>query len=180
MAGLGPSLPQPRAGASLVMNSQADNLIADEKRRPAALNLTPTRTGSSGSSSSEDSLKPRTPRFAEATSVHSPIEGHNPFAEKSYVPQAQPGDIGFGYINSDNHRESIPVPMTPKTPLRSAMKVPGTPARMNNNPLSPTFREEDILEKREASTDKEQARDVVCFFLPGDHNYLWNSTNTAQ
>lgn len=129
----------------------------DEKRRPAALNLTPTRTGSSGSSSSEDSLKPRTPRFAEATSVHSPIEGHNPFAsEKSYVPQAQPGDIGFGYINN---RESIPVPMTPKTPLRSALKAPGTPARFNN-PMSPTFRQEDILEKREASTDKEQARDV--------------------
>lgn len=50
--------------------------------------------------------------------------------------------------------------MTPKTPLKSAMKVPGTPARFNNNPLSPTFREEDILEKREASTEKEQARDV--------------------
>lgn len=52
--------------------------------------------------------------------------------------------------------------MTPKTPLKSAMKVPGTPARQFNNPLSPTFREEDILEKREAATDIEQARDVVC------------------
>lgn len=28
--------------------------------------------------------------------------------------------------------------------------------------MSPTFREEDILEKRELSTEKEQARDVVC------------------
>lgn len=52
--------------------------------------------------------------------------------------------------------------MTPKTPLKSAMKVPGTPARPFDNPLSPTFREEDILEKRELSTEKEQARDVVC------------------
>ncbi|KAH7023354.1 hypothetical protein EDB80DRAFT_697241 [Ilyonectria destructans] len=50
--------------------------------------------------------------------------------------------------------------MTPKTPLKSAMKVPGTPARPFDNPLSPTFREEDILEKRELSTEKEQARDV--------------------
>ncbi|CAM1505681.1 Fc.00g113180.m01.CDS01 [Cosmosporella sp. VM-42] len=132
----------------------------DEKRRPAALNLTPVRSGTSGSSSSDDSLKPRTPRFAEATSVHSPVEARSPFAdpEKSHIPQAQPGDIGFGYIGN---RESVAVPMTPKTPLKSAMKVPGTPARAFNNPLSPTFREEDILEKREAATDKEQARDVA-------------------
>lgn len=43
------------------------------------------------------------------------------------------------------------------------MKVPGTPAKFNN-PLSPTFREEDMLEKQESATDKEQARDVVCLF----------------
>jgi len=72
------------------------------------------------------------------------------------MAQAQPGDIGFGYINN---RESVAVPMTPKTPLKSAMKVPGTPARKFDNPLSPTFRE-DILEKQESATDKEQARDV--------------------
>jgi hypothetical protein len=157
MAGLGPLLNDEKR----VMRSHT-NLTIDEKRRPAALNLTPIRTGSSGSSSSENSLKPpRTPRFAEATSVHSPIDGRSPFAdpEKSHVAQAQPGDIGFGYINN---RESVAVPMTPKTPLKSALKVPGTPARFNN-PLSPTFREEDVLEKREQSTDKEQARDVVCF-----------------
>lgn len=131
----------------------------DEKRRPAALNLTPTRSESSRSSSSDGSLKPRTPRFAEATSVHSPIDARSPFAdpEKSHIAQAQPGDIGFGYIGN---RESVAVPMTPKTPLKSAMKVPGTPARPFDNPLSPTFREEDILEKRELSTEKEQARDV--------------------
>ncbi|KAG9256979.1 uncharacterized protein F5Z01DRAFT_696319 [Emericellopsis atlantica] len=130
----------------------------DEKRRPAALNLTPARTGTSDSSSSDNSLKPRTPRFMEATTVHSPIEAKSPFAdpEKSHMAQAQPGDIGFGYINN---RESIAVPMTPKTPLKSAMKVPGTPARKFDNPLSPTFRE-DILEKQESATDKEQARDI--------------------
>jgi hypothetical protein len=73
------------------------------------------------------------------------------------MAQAQPGDIGFGYINN---RESVAVPMTPKTPLKSAMKVPGTPARKFDNPLSPTFREEDMLEKQESATDKEQARDL--------------------
>lgn len=92
--------------------------------------------------------------------MHSPVEARSPFAdpEKSHVVQSQPGDIGFGYIGN---REPITVPMTPKTPLKSAMKAPGTPARPFNNPLSPTFREEDILEKREEATDKEQARDVV-------------------
>ncbi|OLN88656.1 hypothetical protein CCHL11_01734 [Colletotrichum chlorophyti] len=136
----------------------------EEKKRPAALNLAPTRSASTDSSSSESSLKPpRTPRFAEATSVHSPVEGtRSPFADpvRSEVPQSQPGDIGFGYINSNSHRESVAVPMTPKSPLKSAMRVPGTPARKIENPLSPTFREEDILDKREAATDKEQARDL--------------------
>ncbi|KAK6226948.1 hypothetical protein QIS74_00503 [Colletotrichum tabaci] len=137
----------------------------EDKRRPAALNLAPTRSASTDSSSSESSLKPpRTPRFAEATSVHSPVEGtRSPFADpvRSEVPQSQPGDIGFGYINnSSSHRESVAVPMTPRSPLKSAMRVPGTPARKIENPLSPTFREEDILEKREEATDKEQARDL--------------------
>lgn len=130
----------------------------EDKRRPAALNLAAARPGTSESSSSDGSLKPRTPRFAEATSVHSPVEARSPFADpdKSHVAQPQPADVGFGYIAQ---RESIPVPMTPKTPLKSAMKVPGTPAHLKN-PLSPTFREEDILEKQELSTEKEQARDV--------------------
>jgi hypothetical protein len=116
------------------------------------------RSASSDSSSSDNSLKPRTPRFAEATSIHSPVEGtRSPFADPE--PQlAQPGDVGLGYINP---RESVTVPMALKSPLKSAMKVPGTPARRFDNPLSPTFREADILEKREAGTDKEQARDLV-------------------
>lgn len=150
-------------GRYLPSDLNTDMQASDEKRRPAALNLTPARCGSSGSSSSDNSLKPpRTPRFAEATSVHSPVDGRSPFAdpEKSHVPQAQPGDIGFGYIG--NNRESVAVPMTPRSPLKSALRVPGTPGRHLNNPLSPTFREEDILEKRELATEKEQARDVVC------------------
>jgi len=75
------------------------------------------------------------------------------------MAQSQPSDIGFGYI-ADNSRH-VEVPMTPASPLRSAMKVPGTPARKIDNPLSPTFREEQILEKHEGLTEKEQAKDLV-------------------
>ncbi|KAH8884493.1 hypothetical protein GQ53DRAFT_392445 [Thozetella sp. PMI_491] len=134
--------------------------INDERKRPAALNLTPVRTPSTDSSSTASSLeKPlRTPRFAEATSVHSPIEPRKmPFSERSQLPQAQPGDVGFGYIGAP---ESVSMPMTPKSPLKSAMKVPGTPGRGLTNPLSPTFREEEMLERQESKTEKEQKRDL--------------------
>ncbi|KAF3768951.1 hypothetical protein M406DRAFT_355095 [Cryphonectria parasitica EP155] len=130
--------------------------INDDKRRPAALNLETRRKDSSDSTSSTSSLgkPPRTPRFAEATSIHSPIEAQG---EKNVFPQSQPGDIGFGYINSNP--ESVTMPMSPRSPLKSALKVPGTPGR-GFNPLSPTFREEQVLEKREALTDVEQAKDL--------------------
>jgi hypothetical protein len=61
--------------------------------------------------------------------------------------------------------------MAPKSPLKSALKVPGTPGRTMMNPLSPTFREEDRLEKQEAKTDKEQARDLVRHF-PHLHTFI--------
>jgi hypothetical protein len=75
------------------------------------------------------------------------------------MAQAQPSDIGFGYITQNE--QHVEVPMTPASPLKSAMKVPGTPARRLDNPLSPTFREEQILEKTEEETEKEQAKDLV-------------------
>lgn len=135
------------------------------------------RRSSSGSTSL--SLKPpRTPRFAEATAVNSPIEqtqtSQSPFADtigtatNHYHPQPQPSDVGFGYIaGPDAARSSsypgvpVEIPLTPRSPLKSALRVPGTPARQIENPLSPTFREEQILEKREAETDKENANDLV-------------------
>lgn len=139
----------------------------DEKKRPLALNLTPLRTKSAGSLSSTDSSStssslakpPRTPRFAEATAVNSPIEPKRmPFSEKHEVAQSQPGDVGFGYIGN---RESVAMPMTPKSPLKSAMRIPGTPGRaLTANPLSPTFREEQVLESKEKVTEKDQARDL--------------------
>jgi hypothetical protein len=76
------------------------------------------------------------------------------------MPQAQPSDIGFGYISDNRRSEIVEMPMTPASPLKSAMKVPGT-ARRIDNPLSPTFREEQILEKQESLTEKEQAKDLI-------------------
>ncbi|KAI0483110.1 hypothetical protein GGR56DRAFT_670910 [Xylariaceae sp. FL0804] len=134
----------------------------DDRRRPAALNLTPSRSSSEGSFTSTSSLKPpRTPRFAEATAIHSPIEqGKNPFGGRDVKAQAQPADVGFGYINDNTQTQTVNVPMTPKSPLKSAMRVPGTPARKFDNPLSPTFREEEVLEKQELDTEKIQAQDL--------------------
>lgn len=82
------------------------------------------------------------------------------------MAQPQPADVGFGYISENTasrHDQGVPVemPLTPGSPLKSAMKLPGAPRRIFDNPLSPTFREEQILEKREAQTEKEQAKDLV-------------------
>ncbi|TVY54552.1 hypothetical protein LSUE1_G009709, partial [Lachnellula suecica] len=158
-----------------------------EKKRPTPL----SRERADSSDSSASSLKvPRTPRFAEATTVYSPIEpsetGRSPFADppaprtQSYMAQPQPSDIGFGYLSqNDASRNSqgvpVEVPLTPASPLKSAMRIPGTPGRKIDNPLSPTFREEQILEKHEDMTEKEQAKDlkiktrvrVAKFFLRG-------------
>ncbi|KAI9674490.1 MAG: hypothetical protein M1817_001828 [Caeruleum heppii] len=133
-----------------------------------------TVTSRPRTSSSSSSLKtPRTPRFAEATAVHSPIEpsqaGRSPFAdppaimENHYQPQAQPSDVGFGYLaenDASRHASYVGVAIddAPKSPLKSALKVPGTPGRLN--PMSPTFKEEQVLEKHEEATEKENAKDL--------------------
>lgn len=154
-------------------NTTADIMCSDsnEKKRPAP--LVSVRTSSSFSS--EDSLKiSRTPRFFEATAVYSPVDGpvdqhRSPFDESrqpqrnSYMAQPQPADVGFGYISASRHDQGVPIemPITPGSPLKSAMRLPGAAARAIENPLSPTFREEEILEKREQMTEKEQAKDLV-------------------
>jgi hypothetical protein len=147
-----------------------------DKRRPAPLAMQRSSTEDSNASSASSIKAPRTPRFAEATTVYSPVEpsdqGRSPFADppqpktQFHMPQSQPSDIGFGYI-ADNgpsrYSQGVPVeiPLSPASPLKSAMKIPGTPGRKIDNPLSPTFREEQILEKHEQSTEKEQAQDLV-------------------
>ncbi|OOQ90878.1 hypothetical protein PEBR_02977 [Penicillium brasilianum] len=126
---------------------------------------TTQQTRSSSESSGASLKSPRTARFAEATTVHSPIESssRSPFADP---PQRQSGgvaDVGFGYVAANNpaqHAEDSRPPMTPAlaSPLRSGLKVPNTAKSLN--PLSPTFREEYMLEKQEKEAEKENARDL--------------------
>ncbi|CAK7224802.1 hypothetical protein SCUCBS95973_005640 [Sporothrix curviconia] len=130
-------------------------MLPDERKRPSALNL--SSRASSSDSSTESLKQPRTPRFAEATTIHSPVNGKSPFADPEKDDNSQPGYVGFGYIGKGEDDE---IPMAPRSPLKSAMKVPGTPGRRFDNPLSPTFREEQMLEKHESLTEKEQARDL--------------------
>jgi hypothetical protein len=121
---------------------------------------------------SDTNKTPRTARFAEATSVYSPVDApRSPFdyPTNHYKPQPQVGDVGLSYVSGvemeETDRRYLPPP-TPRTPggaLKSAMKSPGAPPRTPGaaSILSPTFREEQKLEKQEASTDKEQAQDLV-------------------
>jgi len=110
---------------------------------------------------------PRTTRFVEATTVHSPIDANelrrSPFADPPNQQTTPPdvSDVGFGYVAaSDPAQHASHHQPPPGSPLKSAMKVPGTPGR-TLNPLSPTFREEFFVEKHEQLADKENARDVV-------------------
>ncbi|KAL5335260.1 hypothetical protein BJX70DRAFT_330404 [Aspergillus crustosus] len=103
---------------------------------------------------------PRSARFAEATAIHSPSAAENsrsPFADPPIQPQNRPdvSDVGFGYVNAQ-----VPHNAAPVSPLKSALKVPGTPAR-TLNPLSPTFREEFALEKQEKQAEKANAKDLA-------------------
>ncbi len=165
--------------------------MAPSGKKELSVTITPLpRTNSNDSTKSTDSSAPsiktpRTARFAEATAVHSPIEDsknsfRSPFADpptNHFVPQPQPSDIGFGYLSaSDAHRHSGHPPhvemedtdakhvpsQAPLSPLKSALKSPGAPPRKFEAMLSPTFREEQVLEKVEDNTDKEQAKDLVC------------------
>lgn len=130
------------------------------------------RTSSSNSSIGLSLKTPRAARFAEATSVNSPVgpTTRSPFADppiqsNHLMPQPQPSDVGFGYMADNQHSKhssyaGVEVPLTPVSPLKSALKPPNTPARFLN-PLSPTFKEEEDLEKQELKTDKANAADLV-------------------
>ncbi|MCJ1338078.1 hypothetical protein MMC09_003363 [Bachmanniomyces sp. S44760] len=139
---------------------------SEEKKEPEVT----VRTRKSSSSSSLSVKTPRTARFAEATSVNSPIGpsagGRNPFVDPPIMTnhltaEPQPSDIGFGYLSQDDayKHTSVEVPLTPASPLKSALRVPGTPGRQLD-PRSPTFQEETVLEKEEEKTEKQQAVDL--------------------
>jgi hypothetical protein len=156
----------------------SESMITNSSQVPSDSDHTRPRAQSTNSFAS--SFKsPRAARFAEATTVNSPIEPpRSPFIAvptNHFRPQAQPSDIGFGYID-DKHTSHVTVemedtdnnhlprgrseaPLSP--PLKSAMKTPGVAPRNFGNLMSPTFREEHALEKRELATEKEQAKDIV-------------------
>lgn len=162
-------------------------MSSDGKKATVGVTIQSRSRSDSNSSASAPSVRtPRTARFAEATAVHSPIEpseaSKSPFArftsnDKSKPQQtAQPSDVGFGYISQNDGvgqvRNTLTVddarympPATPKSPLKSplksALKSPGAPPRVIENPLSPTFKEEEDLEKHEKVTEKKQAKDLV-------------------
>lgn len=121
---------------------------------------------SSPVSSLSSSNSPRTTRFAEATTVHSPIDANDsrksPFADPPNQQTTPPdvSDVGFGYVAASDPAQHASHHQPPNSPLKSALKVPGTPGR-TLNPMSPTFREEFFVEKHEQLADKENARDVV-------------------
>lgn len=119
------------------------------------------------SSETNGALKtPRTARFAESTSVNSPIgpteSGRSPFVDPSSAAadsKHDVSDVGFGYVKeAEITRQANIPPLTPASPLKSALK---SPSGRTLNPLSPTFREELILEKQEKTTEKQNAKDLV-------------------
>ena len=102
--------------------------------------------------------------------MHSPVVGPNesrsPFADphKMDGTEPKPSDVGFGYISNETVEQYATAKSDPNgqasAPLKSALKTPGTPSRLLD-PRSPTFREEQILEKEEEKTEVSQAKDLV-------------------
>lgn len=120
-----------------------------------------TKETRSSSESSGASLKsPRTARFAEATTIYSPIEpsGKSPFADPAAQTTQGVADTGFGYVANNTPAQRADDSMPPMSPWRADLKVPKS--AMSLNPMSPTFREEYFLEKGEQHAEKENARDV--------------------
>lgn len=144
----------------------------DEK---AEIKATTRSLRTNSTASTTPSVNPvRRARFAEATSVLSPAAGpgehRSPFADPTMDHAGnsdgpKPSDVGFGYISDNQPVEQHAILRDPNgaagAPLKSALKTPGTASRLLN-PLSPTFREEQILEKEEEKTDVQQAKDLVC------------------
>jgi len=159
--------------------------MSSNDHQPTATVPERPRTYSANSSSS---LKtPRIARFAEATSINSPVEpstssrlSFKTLPTNHYAPQPQPADLGLGYFNEkhvsvemeETDGTSLRQARTPgfstplvSPPLKSAMKTPGAPPKSTRSAFfneETTFRdEEDHLEKEEALTEKEQAQDLV-------------------
>jgi hypothetical protein len=151
---------QPAEPVEFLSNDRNNSSMSNHSHTHPA----PIMRHSSGSSSHSSLKSPRTARFAEETTVISPVAGHSPFADPSSekAPQPHVSDVGFGYVaDSDPSRHAAQPPLTPASPLKSALKTPGTARTLN--PLSPTFRQELRLEKEEKKSERQNARDLVGF-----------------
>ena len=130
------------------------------------MTMTSTRSVRTNSTDSKAS-EPRRARFAEATTINSPAvedEEHRlPWSRrKREDKKPKVSDLGLTYIQDNGPVEQHATlrPDTGDAPLKSALKTPGTAGRLLN-PLSPTFREEQMLEKEEDKTEVQQAKDLV-------------------
>ncbi|KAL3437979.1 hypothetical protein BDV09DRAFT_161466 [Aspergillus tetrazonus] len=142
--------------------------VSGENRRSMASSPQPATAGAQDSSSESMAAplkSPRSARFAEATAINSPSaaeSSRSPFADPPNQSQNAPdvSDVGFGYVNAQDPTQHVLHHAAPASPLKSALRVPGTPAR-TLNPLSPTFREEFNLEKQEKQAEKANAKDLA-------------------
>jgi len=162
-----------------------DTLPIQASQKQEQITTRSNRTNSS-SSTAPSTSGPRRARFAEATTVDSPStneqEEHRlPFSKKPKTDKApKPSDVGFGYISDNNPVEQhATLRPTNDTPLKSALKTPGTAGRLLN-PLSPTFREEQFLEKEEEKTEIQQAKDLVCSLQTSATEPLTNNAPENQ
>jgi len=162
-----------RSRRSVGFNLSAEDLDEKSDLKASTRSIRTNSTASTRSSTAGGNQPTaRRARFAEATSVFSPASGpgesQSPFADPPSNMEAasareapRPSDVGFGYISENQPVEQHAYMQTdPNQPLKSALKTPGTASRMLN-PLSPTFQEEQMLEKEEMKTDVQQAKDLV-------------------
>ena len=167
---------KPTASAAAADETKSSSAPGQVRVQEVEIRPSAVTSGSSPSNKSLSITTPRTARFAEATSVNSPItpSRRNPFTGPSIdtthvVAEPQIADVGFGYMpgSAAIKHTSVEMPLTPREPLKSALKspsgtlkAPGTPGRFLD-PRSPTFKEEVALEKQELKTDKDNAADMV-------------------
>ncbi|GAM89255.1 hypothetical protein ANO11243_072920 [Dothideomycetidae sp. 11243] len=129
------------------------------------------RPTTAGSTASDLSLKTKTARFAEATAVNSPLDPVGP-AQFSFPaqavsyqrPQMAPVETHFGA--SVDHKMSSPDSGKDELPSAVDSYDSGPPSPPVKTPftampfLSPTWKEEESLEKAQGHTDKEQVKDL--------------------
>ncbi|RMZ75849.1 hypothetical protein DV737_g5096, partial [Chaetothyriales sp. CBS 132003] len=164
--GFEPVSPVDITSTNVPQRTRSVNFSADIDEKDGDGRVTSRSIRTNSSSSNTPSLNTaRKARFAEATSVLSPVSGpgerQSGFGEKNMASDGpKPSDVGFGYISDNQPTEQYATMRTDNGPaLKSALKTPGTASRLIN-PLSPTFREEIELEKQEEKTDEDQAKDL--------------------